>query len=134
MDQINAFLEQIKNSDNPMIYYIIAAVALLVLAIVLRSLIATLIIFSGIAVLVLVVLYATGHPLPKIDLDKMNLPDFSKLLPSSSSTEPSSPTAGKSPNISLPSIPGTTTSKDPLKDAIIKGREERNNRSLLPSF
>ena len=105
MDQVSSFLEQIKASDNPMIYYIIAAIILLVAAIVLRSLIGTMIMVAGAAILVLFFLYATGHPLPKLDLEKLNLPDFSKLLPSTSSITSNSSNSSDSSSDQIKKLP-----------------------------
>jgi hypothetical protein len=135
MDQINTLLEQIKNSDNPMVYYIVGAILVLVAAIVLRSLIATLITISAVGILILIVLYATGHPLPKINLDKVKLPDLAKFLPSNSPTEPTEtpePKANKPIDSSLiPKDINPFSSGDSLKDEILQDRRDRNMRRSL---
>lgn len=131
MDQVTSLLQQLKISDNPILFCIIAAVILLVTAIVIRSLIGTLIIAISAGIFILVILYATGHPLPKLDLKNLNLPDLSKFLPTSDNPNADLTSPANAPKkLTLPSLPDNPiapASKDPLKDAIIKGRQERNS-------
>lgn len=134
METFQSLLDHVKNSNNPAIYYVVAAIALLVFFMVMRSLLATAIMVSGIAVVILIILVATGQPLPKVDLTNLKLPDLSGLSslfskgkdPSSTPPEQNTGAAAPGTGITVPAIPGTTQpSSDPLKDAIIQGRKER---------
>lgn len=131
MEQLKALLAQVQASDNPVLLYILGAVAILVAFIVLRSLLATAILISGVAVAILIIFLVLGKPLPKINFDKLNLPDLSNLLPKENQEKDTSPSADTpdTKDISVPTLPGVTPSADPLKDAILEDRHKRSNRT-----
>ncbi len=123
MDKINEIIQSITSAENPIVGYIVIAALVLVgsviVVIILRSILSTIITLSVSAVLLLIVLYATGTELPKIELpNNLSMPSFNLDFLKSFSGGSSSNTGYKR--------------KDPTADAINKNRDARDgtiNRS-----
>ncbi len=139
---LNSILASIQSSGNPAVIYIVIAVVIFIGAILLRSILATLITFAGVAIVIVLILYLSGADLSKFKLpDNLQLPNIAKFIPGfgpktdgSTTTTSTSTTTEVPTNNPLPqlAVPGN----DSLTQAIKNDRAQRgmlSGPSLIPS-
>ncbi len=126
MELIDDIIQHIQSVEDPTIYYIGIAIAIIGVAIIVRSLLVLLITYSIIAIVIAVCLMLTGKSLPGITLPE-NF-DLQKLIPESWKTDD-----GSAPEDSEDLPPPPTASPqpqkpDPLAESLAQKRQERRNQ------